>query len=91
LSAASFSRTPGHVPGVSFSAIEETRRRKEFAPVVRFIYPDDTFCFRPLHTVQAIFFDDAGVLVARVLKADGSPYVFEIKGFELIEAGRVYP
>lgn len=59
--------------------------------MIRFIYPDDTFCFRPLHTVLAIFFDDAGVLVARVLKADLSHYVFEIKGFELIEAGKVYP
>lgn len=59
--------------------------------MVRFIYPDDTFCFRPLHTVRAIFFDDSGSLVARVLKADGSPYVFEIKEFELIESGKVYP
>ncbi len=64
---------------------------KENASVVRFIYPDDTVCFRPLHTVQAVFFDDSGALVARVLKADGSPYVFQIKGFELIEPGKVYP
>jgi len=41
--------------------------------------------------VQAVFFDDSGMLVARVLKADGSPYVFEIKRFELIETGKVYP
>jgi hypothetical protein len=59
--------------------------------MVKFIYPDDSFCFRALHTVHAVFYDDAGRLTARVTKKDGSLYEFEIKGFQLLEAGKVYP
>jgi len=58
--------------------------------MVKFIYPDDSFCFRALHTVHAVFYDE-GRLTARVTKKDGSFYEFEIKGFQLLEAGKVYP
>jgi hypothetical protein len=59
--------------------------------VIKFIDPDDSFCFRALHTVYAVFYDDDGRLTARVTKKDGSLYAFEIKSFHLPEAGRVYP
>ena len=59
--------------------------------MIRFIYPDDSFCFRVLHSVHAVFYSDAGTLIARVKKADEIYYEFEIKAFELLEPGRLYP
>lgn len=59
--------------------------------MIRFIYPDDSFCFRALHSVHAVFYNDDGVLMARTDTADGPMYEFQIKGFELLETGRVYP
>ena len=59
--------------------------------MIKFTYPDDTFCFRVLHSVHAVFYSDAGVLTARTDRPDGSLYEFPIKSFELLEAGRPYP
>ena len=59
--------------------------------MIKFIYPDDTYCFRTLHTVHAIFYNDDGKLIARAEKGDLSGmYEFEIKAFELLEAGKQY-
>ena len=58
--------------------------------MIKYIYPDDSYCFRALHTTHAVFRNDQGQLIARAEKADGTLYEFEIKGFELLEAGRVY-
>lgn len=58
--------------------------------MIRFIYPDDTWCYRALHSVHAIFRNDNNVLTARTDQPDGRWHEFEIKGFELLEPGRVY-
>lgn len=53
--------------------------------MVRFHYPDGDWCYRPLHTVHAIFHDGEGRLVARAEAAPGGGYKeFEISGFDLI-------
>ena len=59
--------------------------------MIKFIYPDDTYCFRVLHSVHAVFYNDDNILTARTDRPDGSFYEFEIKGFEILEAGKVYP
>jgi len=58
--------------------------------MIKYIYPDDTYCYRALHTTHAVFRDDEGKLIAKAEKADGSLYEFEIKGFELIATGVEY-
>jgi len=55
--------------------------------MIKYIYPDDTYCYRALHTTHAVFRDNEGKLIARAEKPDGSLYEFEIKGFELIATG----
>ena len=58
--------------------------------MIKYIYPDGSYCYRALHTTHAVFRNDEGQLIARAAKADGELYEFEIKGFELLESGRVY-
>jgi len=58
--------------------------------MIKYIYPDDSYCFRALHTTHAVFRDDEGKLIARAENKDGALYEFEIKAFELLEAGKVY-
>ena len=58
--------------------------------MIKYIYLDDTYCYRALHTSHAVFRNDEGKLIARAAKADGTLYEFEIKGFELLENGKVY-
>lgn len=59
--------------------------------MIRYIYPDGSHCYRALHTTHAVFRNDAGKLIARAEKGDGSGlYEFEIAGFELLETGRRY-
>jgi len=58
--------------------------------MIKYIYPDDSYCFRALHTTHAVFRDDEGRLIARAEKADGTLYEFEIKAFELLESGIEY-
>ncbi len=59
--------------------------------MIKYIYPDGTHCYRPLHTVEAVYTDEEGKLVSRAQAADKSgPYTFEIKGFEILEAGVFY-
>ena len=58
--------------------------------MIKYIYPDGTHCYRALHTTHAVFRDDAGKLIARAQKVDGSFYEFEISGFELLEPGIIY-
>ena len=58
--------------------------------MIKYIYPDGTYCFRALHTTHAVFRNDEGLLIARAQKATGEMYEFEIKGFELLETGKVY-
>lgn len=56
--------------------------------MVKFYYPGGDWCYRPLHTVCAIYHDEAGALLARVEKGDRSgDYTFEIAEFELIGPG----
>ena len=60
--------------------------------MIKYIYPDGTYCFRALHTTHAVFYDSEGRLIARAEKGDGSGlYEFEIAGFELIAPGTRYP
>ena len=58
--------------------------------MIKYIYPDGTYCFRALHTTHAVFRNDEGKLIARAAKATGELYEFEIAGFELLETGKVY-
>ena len=58
--------------------------------MIKYIYPDGTYCYRALHTTHAVFRNDEGKLIARAAKPDGELYEFEIKGFEILEAGKVY-
>jgi hypothetical protein len=56
--------------------------------MIKFYYPDGSYCFRALHTAHAVFFNDGGKLIARyTLRDDSGLYEFEIAGFELVEAG----
>lgn len=58
--------------------------------VIKYIYPDGTYCYRALHTTHAVFKNDEGSLIARAATPEGELYEFEIKGFELLEPGRIY-
>ena len=58
--------------------------------MIKYIYPDGSYCYRALHTTHAVFKDDAGKLIARAAKPDGELYEFEIQGFELLETGKLY-
>lgn len=59
--------------------------------MIKYIYPDDSYCFRALHTTHAVYRNEAGKLIARAERPDGSAlYEFEIKAFELLEPGRQY-
>lgn len=59
--------------------------------MIKYYYPDGTHCYRALHTVHAVYTNDAGKLVSRAEKADQSGmYEFEITGFEILTAGVVY-
>lgn len=58
--------------------------------MIKYIYPDGTYCYRALHTTHAVFKNNDGKLIARAARPDGALYEFEIKGFELLETGRVY-
>ena len=58
--------------------------------MIKYIYPDGTYCYRALHSTHAVFHNDEGKLIARAERADGALYEFEIKAFELLEAGRQY-
>lgn len=59
--------------------------------MVKFYYPDGDWCFRSMHTVHAVFHDDAGRLIARAEKGDMSGYYeFEITAFELIGPGEIH-
>ena len=53
--------------------------------MVRFHYTDGDWCYRPLHTVHAIFHDARGRLIARAEALPGEGFKeFEIAGFDLI-------
>ena len=58
--------------------------------MIKYIYPDDTYCYRALHTTHAVYRNEEGKLIARAEKANGEFYEFEIKGFELLETGKRY-
>jgi len=58
--------------------------------LIKYIYPDGTYCFRALHTTHAVFRDENGKLIARAEKADGELYEFEITAFELLAPGVEY-
>lgn len=59
--------------------------------MIKYIYPDGSHCYRALHTTHAVFRNDAGQLIARAQKADGSGlYEFEIIEFEILKAGVTY-
>ena len=58
--------------------------------MIKYYYPDGSHCYRALHTAHAVFRDEDNKLIARAAKTDGTLYEFEIAGFELLEAGRLY-
>jgi len=58
--------------------------------MIKYIYPDGTHCYRALHTVQAIYYDEDEKLVSRALTPEGVPKVFEIAGFEVLQPGQLY-
>ena len=58
--------------------------------MIKYIYPDDTYCYRALHTVQAVYRDEDGKLVSRVTTPEGPLKTFEIKSFQMLEPGGVY-
>lgn len=59
--------------------------------MIKYYYHDGTYCYRALHTVYAVYTNDAGKLVSRAEKPDRSGmYEFEILGFELLESGTIY-
>ena len=69
--------------------VPATHYREVF--MLKFLYPDGTHCYRALHTVHAVFRNDAGKLIARAEKGDLSGmYEFEITGFELLAPSVVY-
>ena len=58
--------------------------------MIKYIYPDGSHCYRALHTTHAVFRNDAGKLIARAARADGSLYEFEITAFEILAPGKRY-
>lgn len=58
--------------------------------MLKLTFPDDRWCYRPLHAVHEIFLNEENVLTARTDRPDGRWHEFEIKAFELLEPGRVY-
>lgn len=59
--------------------------------MIKYIYPNESHCYRALHTTYAVFRNDEGQLIARAEKSDQSgPYEFEIKAFELVQPGLKY-
>ena len=59
--------------------------------MLKYIYPDESHCYRAIHTAHAVYTNDDGKLIARAEKSDQSGmYEFEIKGFELLQPGTVY-
>lgn len=59
--------------------------------MIKYYYPDGTYCFRALHTTRAVYVNDEGKLIARTIRPDESElYEFEIVGFELLETGKCY-
>lgn len=59
--------------------------------MIKIYYPDGTHCYRPLHTVHAVYTDESGTLVMRAETADRSGLkTFEIAGFEPCAPGIRY-
>lgn len=58
--------------------------------MIKYIYPDGSYCYRALHSTHAVFKDEAGRLIARAARPDGELYEFEIQCFELLEPGKLY-
>lgn len=58
--------------------------------MIKYLYPDGSFCFRALHTSHAVFYDDDGRMIARAQRPSGELYEFEIVGFELLAPGYVH-
>ena len=59
--------------------------------MIKYYYPDGSYCFRALHSTHAVYQADDGRLIARAMRPDNSElYEFEIAGFELLEAGVCY-
>ncbi len=59
--------------------------------MIKYYYPDGSYCFRALHTTHAVYVADDGKLIARTMRPDNSElYEFEITGFELLETGVRY-
>jgi len=59
--------------------------------MLKYTYPDGSHCYRAIHTAHAVYTNDEGKLIARAEKSDQSGmYEFEIKGFEILEAGTFY-
>ena len=55
--------------------------------MIEFTYPDDSFCWRPIHTVRAIYFDNTR-LVARVEDDQTNKLKeFEIKSWKIVDRG----
>ena len=59
--------------------------------MIKYHYPDGSYCYRALHTTHAVYTNANGKLIARTMRPDNSElYEFEITGFELLEPGVRY-
>lgn len=58
--------------------------------MIKLTFPDNTWCYRTLHSVHVIFLNENNVLTARTDQPDGRWHDFEIEAFELLEPGRTY-
>ncbi|MEQ9346865.1 MAG: hypothetical protein RIG26_10525 [Thalassospira sp.] len=50
--------------------------------MIKYIYPDGSYCYRTLHTAHAVFRDPDGKLIARAEKPDGSG-LYELEIFSM--------
>ncbi|MFK7753025.1 MAG: hypothetical protein AB8B51_10800 [Sedimentitalea sp.] len=59
--------------------------------MIKYYYPNGTYCYRALHTTHAVYHSEDGKLIARTMTPDNSElYEFEITGFELLSTGVRY-
>lgn len=59
--------------------------------MIKIHYPDGQYCYRPLHTVHAVYRAEDGKLIARTTRSDEPGLKeFEILAFELLDSGIRY-
>ena len=59
--------------------------------MIKYLYPDGSWCYRALHTTHTVYRHEDGRLMARAERPDrNGMYEFEIEGFEVLEPGKIY-